>query len=62
MAFIRHIRACNTHDATAFLPFAVNGRPVGHVRPAFADRVAGLSDAFRLTGGAAPLLDLLPPD
>ncbi|TWB16928.1 uncharacterized protein DUF4743 [Nitrospirillum amazonense] len=62
MAFIRHIQACNTHDAAAFLPFAVNGRPVGQVRPAFADRVAGLSDAFRLTGGAAPLLDLLPPD
>ncbi|MDZ5646388.1 DUF4743 domain-containing protein [Nitrospirillum sp. BR 11828] len=62
MAFLRHIRACNAHDAAAFLPFAVNGQRVGHVRPAFADRVAGLSDAFRWTQGAAPLLDLLPTD
>ncbi|TWB41646.1 DUF4743 domain-containing protein [Nitrospirillum pindoramense] len=62
MAFLRHIRACNAHDAAAFLPFAVNGQRVGHVRRAFADRVAGLSDAFRWTQGDAPLLDLLPTD
>ncbi|WP_044561567.1 DUF4743 domain-containing protein [Azospirillum sp. B4] len=62
MAYLRHIRACNTHDAAAFWPFAVNGRPVGYVRPAFAARVASLSDAFLLTGGANPLLDLLPTE
>ncbi|MBB6254086.1 DUF4743 domain-containing protein [Nitrospirillum iridis] len=63
MAHLRHIQACNSHDAAAFWPFAVNGRPVGYVRPAFADRVAGLSDAFRLgREGGAPLLDLLPTE
>lgn len=32
MAFLDHIRACNTHDLDRYLPFAVAGRRVGWVR------------------------------
>ncbi|MEW7976415.1 MAG: DUF4743 domain-containing protein [Candidatus Sedimenticola endophacoides] len=39
MSFLDHIRACNNHDPSQFIPFYVNGVGVGRVRPDFAGRL-----------------------
>src|SRR6056297_1821581 len=60
MSFLRHIRACNTHDPAAFRPFLIGDARVGCVRHAFADRLADFPAAFAVTPAAvrlAPGLD-----
>lgn len=39
MRLLRHVEACNSHDPSGFLPFRVNGRDVGMLRPAMARAV-----------------------
>lgn len=63
MSFLDHLRACNAHDLAGFRPFLVEGRAIGHVRHALAERLAGFADIFRVeTGGVflSPHLDDAP--
>ncbi|MCW8906829.1 MAG: DUF4743 domain-containing protein [Sedimenticola sp.] len=48
MGFLDHVVACNTHDADAFLPFRVDQRLVGRVRPAFARYLEDWPELFRV--------------
>jgi len=55
MSFLDHIRACNRHDPDRFLPFVVDGHPVGRVRHDVARRLEAFPDVFRLDGGRVVL-------
>ena len=44
-----HIVICNRRDMSRFRPFLVAGQPVGFVRSDFADKLADLDTAFRVT-------------
>ncbi len=55
MGFLRHIRRCNRYDLSGFLPFRVEGRRVGFVRPAFAAHLAEWPDVFDVTAEAVSL-------
>ncbi|MBK8908676.1 MAG: DUF4743 domain-containing protein [Rhodospirillales bacterium] len=55
MSFLDRIRACQVFDSAAHLPFIVAGHSVGHVRPAFAERLAGFPDVFEVGGGQVNL-------
>jgi hypothetical protein len=60
MSFLRHIRACNTHDPDAFRPFLIGDARIGSVRHAFAERLAGFPAVFAVAPAAvrlAPGLD-----
>ena len=46
MSFLRHIRSCNNYDAGQFVPVAVDGQPVGRVRPSFARYLLEYPDVF----------------
>lgn len=46
MSFFDHIKACNTHDLTGFMPFYVAESQVGWVRPAFAETLRRYTEAF----------------
>ena len=52
MSFLDHIAACNRHDLSGFLPFAVAGQPVGWIRHGLAARLAASHPVLRLTGAA----------
>lgn len=49
MGFLDHVVACNTHDANGFLPFRIDDRLVGRIRPAFARRLAAWPELFRVS-------------
>lgn len=52
MPYLRHVQTCNRHDPAAFLPFLVNGLPVGMIPPTLAGYVADVHSAFQpLRGG-----------
>ncbi len=50
MGFLDHIRRCNAHDLSAFVPWTIGGRRAGYLRPALARRLAGFPGVFE--GGA----------
>jgi 8-oxo-dGTP pyrophosphatase MutT (NUDIX family) len=60
MAFLDHIRACNAHDLSGYRHWLVDGIPLGWVRHALADRLAGFGDIFAVTADAVTLM--MPPD
>lgn len=59
MAYLDRIAACNAHDPAGFRPFEVAGRPVGHVRHRFADRLAAFPDVLHVTPERVTLDDRL---
>lgn len=49
MSFLDRIRDCNNHDPAGFVPFVVDGRRMGSVRPEFAARLCGYPGVFAVT-------------
>ena len=49
MRYLDHIRRCNLHDMTDYVPWEIDGRRVGFLRPALAERMAAFSDVFTAT-------------
>lgn len=56
MGFSRHIQACNQHNPSNFIPFLIDGKSVGKVRPEFAKILTRWPDVFR---GQASSLELV---
>jgi 8-oxo-dGTP pyrophosphatase MutT (NUDIX family) len=48
MSYLDHIRACNRHDLSGFIPFSIDGAVVGWVRPAFARSLEPWEGLFSL--------------
>ncbi|HYH21648.1 MAG TPA: DUF4743 domain-containing protein [Azospirillum sp.] len=46
MSFLRHIRACNAYDFSAFRPFVVDGVRVGWVHHALAEELPAVDPGF----------------
>ena len=66
MSLLDRIREANRHDLGGFMPLRVAGHPVGHVRPAFAQRLAAWPEVFDVRDAEvrlAPALDAVhaPP-
>jgi len=57
MSFLDRIVACNQGDLSAYRPFRVAGRTVGHLAAAFAERLAAYPAVFAVTAGAVDLAD-----
>jgi 8-oxo-dGTP pyrophosphatase MutT (NUDIX family) len=55
MGYLSHIRACNAHDLSGFIPFEVAGQRLGWLRPALARRLPEADPAFRVSPGAVTL-------
>lgn len=54
--YLRHILTCNSYEPADYLPFLVDGSPVGRVRRDLADKLAGL-DQFEVGPGAVVLTE-----
>lgn len=52
VGLLAHIRRCNAHDLAGFQPFAIGGVRVGWIRPAVAEVLFSLDDAFERDGRA----------
>jgi len=46
VGFLQHLRRCNRHDLSGFIPFRVEGAVVGRVRPAFAEYLTAWPEVF----------------
>lgn len=55
MGFLAHIRRCNAHDLTGFLPFRIGAERVGWVRPDVQDVLMDMGGAFETVDGAVRL-------
>jgi len=55
MSFLDRLNACRVFDPLGYIPFRVDGAPVGLVRPHFAERLAGFSDVFVVSPTAVDL-------
>lgn len=55
MSFLDRVRACQIFDPAAYLPFRVGDDVVGHVRPAFAERLATFGEVFDFADGVLRL-------
>lgn len=53
--FLRHVRACNSHDLSGFRPFSVAGVMVGQVRVAFMEQLLALGLPFVPDAGGLAL-------
>lgn len=56
MGFIDHVHACNRHDPASFIPFRIDGKTVGLVRPFFAEALQRWPDVFAVTDTAVALV------
>ena len=56
MGFIDHIHACNCHDPASFIPFRIDGKTLGLVRPFFAEALQRWPDVFAVTDSAVELV------
>ncbi len=56
MRLMDYIEACNRHDLRSFLPFLVDGQRVGHLRPAFAERLLAWDRVFERRADGLHLL------
>jgi 8-oxo-dGTP pyrophosphatase MutT (NUDIX family) len=56
MSYLHHIRACNSHDLSGFLPFHVGPDRVGWVRHELAERLTRLDDVFTVERDRVSLL------
>lgn len=59
MSFLRHVIACNAHDATGLVPFVVAGRRVGRLSAALRDRLEAFGDPFGRAGDGIAVTDRL---
>ncbi len=59
MGYLDHVAVCNSHDASRFVPFRIDGRVVGRIRHDFADQLAGWPDLFQVDCRAVTLSDKL---
>jgi 8-oxo-dGTP pyrophosphatase MutT (NUDIX family) len=59
MSYLHHIRACNSHDLSGFLPFHVGPDRVGWVRHELAERLTRFSDVFTVEPDRISLLATL---
>jgi 8-oxo-dGTP pyrophosphatase MutT (NUDIX family) len=59
MALIDHIHRCNRWNAAHYLPFWVEGHPVGRIGPEIAARLADFPALFRRDGRAIALSERL---
>ena len=57
MSFLDRIAACNTSDIDAYVPFRVDGQPVGWLRPEFAQHLAAWPEVFVLDDAEVRLRD-----
>ncbi|MFT5485556.1 MAG: 8-oxo-dGTP pyrophosphatase MutT (NUDIX family) [Paracoccaceae bacterium] len=57
MSFLDHIARCNTHDMSAYSPFIVDGRTVGHIRDRHRAHLERFADVFKLTADHVGLAD-----
>jgi 8-oxo-dGTP pyrophosphatase MutT (NUDIX family) len=57
MSFVDRLRACSVFDRTAYIPFLVDGRSVGLVRPEFAASLAEFGDVFRVSADEVRLAE-----
>ncbi len=46
MSFLQHLKRCNCHDLSGFIPFRVDGTVVGRIRPAFAGHLSAWPEVF----------------
>jgi 8-oxo-dGTP pyrophosphatase MutT (NUDIX family) len=56
MSYLHHIRACNSHDLSGFLPFHVGPDRVGWVRRELAERLIRFDDVFAVEPERVSLL------
>jgi hypothetical protein len=59
MNFLDHIRRCNAHDLTQFVPWFIGAARAGYVRPALAKRLQDFPDVFETGAGGLLLLPSL---
>lgn len=57
MSFLDHIARCNAHDLSAYIPFRVDGRIVGHIRDRHIVHLERFPDVFKRTGDGIELAD-----
>ncbi len=59
LAYFDHIRICNDHDLSHFIPFSVGGTEVGWIRPPLAEQAVAASGYFLWGSGLTldPRLD-----
>ncbi|MEN8176722.1 MAG: DUF4743 domain-containing protein, partial [Pseudomonadota bacterium] len=55
MSFLDQVAALNNYQPGGFMPFEVEGRRVGRVRPAFAEALTTHSDVFSAAGPGVTL-------
>ncbi|CAK0744739.1 conserved hypothetical protein [Azospirillaceae bacterium] len=55
MAYLDHIRVCNTHDLSGFRPFLTAGRRIGWVRHGLAERLGEFETNFIVSPAAVSL-------
>ncbi|MEJ1406153.1 MAG: DUF4743 domain-containing protein [Candidatus Sedimenticola sp. (ex Thyasira tokunagai)] len=55
MSFIDHIRACNYHEPSNFIPFRIDGITVGRVRHAFAQALQRHPQVFAVSSTSVEL-------
>ncbi|WP_431858635.1 DUF4743 domain-containing protein [Azospirillum sp.] len=55
MSFLDRIRACNTHDFSAYRPFEVDGVRIGWIRHALAEELPDVDPGFVVSAGRVTL-------
>lgn len=56
MGFMHHITACNNHDPSGYIPFLIDNRIVGKVRPEFAETLNRWPHIFQVTSASLKLV------
>lgn len=59
MSYLDHIRFCNDHDMSQFVPFRVSGRTLGWVREDFREELSRYGDVLDLSDGGVDLFSEL---
>jgi len=57
MSYIQRILSCNTARTEDYLPFIIDGRQTGWIKPGFAEHLVDWPDIFRLNRGSIQLVD-----
>jgi 8-oxo-dGTP pyrophosphatase MutT (NUDIX family) len=59
MSYLRHIHSCNPDITEPFLPWLIDGKTYGHVRPGFARQLKPYTKVFQVNGNSVELLPTL---
>jgi hypothetical protein len=59
MRYLDHIRRCNIHDMADYIPWFVDARRAGYVRPELATRLAAFPSVFEIKEGCPSLIETL---